>query len=175
MIVWGYRSYIVTLASMFILASTLAGAQPQWSAWESQGGVLSSAPVAVAWDVNRLDVFAKGANGTLIHKWWDGRAWSAWERHDGIITSINRTLYAREVARRSDGSARVADSIFTATGSTISPAQMMYPTPNTNDVDVSYPFQWTQGGLAQAYQLQIFSHETSAIVRDSQEIHIPRY
>ena len=88
---------------------------------------------------------------------------------------INRTLYARVVANRSDGSSRVADSIFTAAGSVVTPAQMVYPAPNATNIDVSYPFQWTQVAFAQAYQLQIFSHATSAIVRDSQEIHLPRY
>jgi len=65
-----------------------------WSAFESLGaprepdslypavGVLvplSSAPVACGGGSTRLDVFARGPRGDLLHKLWDGKTWSAFE------------------------------------------------------------------------------------------------
>jgi Repeat of unknown function (DUF346) len=44
--------------------------------WESLGGALGSRPAAVSWAASRLDVFARGTDGTLQHKWWDGVRWS---------------------------------------------------------------------------------------------------
>jgi hypothetical protein len=43
-----------------------------WSGWESQGGALTSGPSVVSWGAGRLDVFALGASGTLLHRWWAG-------------------------------------------------------------------------------------------------------
>ena len=37
---------------------------------------LTGPPAACSWGVNRLDVFARGARGEILHKSWDGRAWS---------------------------------------------------------------------------------------------------
>ncbi|HZM78958.1 MAG TPA: hypothetical protein VFC19_24785 [Candidatus Limnocylindrales bacterium] len=46
-----------------------------------------AAPMGVAsWGVNRLDLFAKGTDGTLKHKIYNGR-WSGWESLGGSITS----------------------------------------------------------------------------------------
>ncbi len=41
-----------------------------WSDWESLGGILTSDPAAVSWDNNRIDVFARGTDSALHHKWW---------------------------------------------------------------------------------------------------------
>jgi peptide methionine sulfoxide reductase MsrB len=38
-----------------------------------------------SWGPDRLDVFAAGADGQLIHKWWDGSAWSDWDRIGGAF------------------------------------------------------------------------------------------
>lgn len=66
------------------------GEQPAagWSEWEDLGGVLTSAPAAVSWGPNRIDVFVRGQNNSLWHKWWDGSRWSEWEDlGGGVITS----------------------------------------------------------------------------------------
>ena len=57
--------------------------------WEPLGGILTSAPAASSWAPNRLDVFARGADNALWHKWWDGsgRGWGEWESLGGILTS----------------------------------------------------------------------------------------
>jgi hypothetical protein len=40
---------------------------------------LASAPMACGRGATRLDVFARGPRGDLLHKWWDGRTWSGFE------------------------------------------------------------------------------------------------
>jgi spore germination protein YaaH len=55
--------------------------------WESLGGGLSSAPDVASWGSNRLDVFARGTDNALYHRWWDGKAWRGWESLGGVITS----------------------------------------------------------------------------------------
>lgn len=48
---------------------------------------LTSAPAAVSWGYNRIDTFARGGNGHMWHKWWDGTRWSHWEDLLGDLTS----------------------------------------------------------------------------------------
>ena len=38
---------------------------------------LTGPPAACSWGPNRMDVFARGSSGEVIHKWWGGRDWSA--------------------------------------------------------------------------------------------------
>ena len=40
--------------------------------WEPLGGVLASGPAAAAWSAGRLDVFVRGTDNQLWHKWYDG-------------------------------------------------------------------------------------------------------
>jgi hypothetical protein len=54
--------------------------------WESLGGVVTSGPGASSWSWGRLDVFARGGNNALYHKWYNG-SWSAWESLGGSILS----------------------------------------------------------------------------------------
>jgi Repeat of unknown function (DUF346) len=61
-----------------------AGAQ--WRTWESLGGVLSSSPDVCSWAPGRLDVFLRGTDDALWHRWYDG-GWSGWESLGGVITS----------------------------------------------------------------------------------------
>ncbi|MDF2520496.1 MAG: hypothetical protein K0R84_1124 [Clostridia bacterium] len=60
---------------------------PGWSQWEDLGGILTSGPAVASWQANRLDVFGRGQNNHLWHKWWDGSRWSEWEDLGGILTS----------------------------------------------------------------------------------------
>jgi hypothetical protein len=48
---------------------------------------LTSAPSVSSWGDNRLDVFVKGTDNALWHKWWDGASWSDWESLGGVLTS----------------------------------------------------------------------------------------
>ena len=55
--------------------------------WESLGGIITSAPDAASWAANRLDVFARGTDNALWHRWWDGSAWRGWESLGGVLSS----------------------------------------------------------------------------------------
>jgi hypothetical protein len=55
-----------------------------WSNWESLGGVLSSGAAVSSWAGERLDVFVKGTDNALWHKWFD-RGWSGWESLGGVL------------------------------------------------------------------------------------------
>jgi hypothetical protein len=54
--------------------------------WESLGGGLTSDPAVASWGSGRLDLFVRGTDRALWHKWFDGR-WSGWESLGGILTS----------------------------------------------------------------------------------------
>ena len=58
-----------------------------WSGWEDLGGIITEGPAAASWAANRLDVFAKGGDNALYHKWWDGSSWGGWESLGGGIDS----------------------------------------------------------------------------------------
>ena len=54
--------------------------------WESLGGVITSGPDVCSWAPGRLDVFARGTDNALWHKWYQG-GWSGWESLGGGLTS----------------------------------------------------------------------------------------
>ena len=41
-----------------------------WSGYESLGGIITSNPTAVSWGANRIDVFARGTDSAMWHRWW---------------------------------------------------------------------------------------------------------
>ena len=53
-------------------------------------------PSDVAWGPNRLDVFVRGTDGAMYHKWWDGTSWgpsaSAFENLGGDIIGCPRPV-----------------------------------------------------------------------------------
>jgi hypothetical protein len=57
--------------------------------WESLGGILTSGPDASSWAPGRLDVFVRGRDNALWHKWFD-RGWSHWESLGGYSPLIPR-------------------------------------------------------------------------------------
>ena len=40
---------------------------------------LTGPPAACSWGANRIDVFARGAHGELLHRSWDGKDWSSFD------------------------------------------------------------------------------------------------
>ncbi|HPJ29786.1 MAG TPA: beta/gamma crystallin-related protein [Methanothrix sp.] len=40
---------------------------------------MASAPAAVSWGPNRIDVFVRGSDNALWHRYWDGKTWQPWE------------------------------------------------------------------------------------------------
>src|SRR6266542_1842373 len=57
-----------------------------WTDWESLGGVLTSGAGVSSWSSGRLDVFARGTDSALWHKWYES-GWSDWESLGGTLTS----------------------------------------------------------------------------------------
>jgi hypothetical protein len=57
-----------------------------WLGWESLGGTLTSAPAVSSWSTGRLDVFVRGTDSRLWHKWFQN-GWSGWESLGGVLTS----------------------------------------------------------------------------------------
>jgi peptidoglycan hydrolase-like protein with peptidoglycan-binding domain len=64
----------------------LYGARIGWHPWESLGGVLTSGVGTASWGANRLDLFVRGTDNALWHKWW-APGWSGWESLGGVLTS----------------------------------------------------------------------------------------
>jgi hypothetical protein len=58
-----------------------------WTRSVGLGGVLRSQPAAVSWASGRLDVFARGGDDALWHRWYASGAWSRWESLHGTLTS----------------------------------------------------------------------------------------
>lgn len=56
--------------------------------WESLGGLTPNRVGAVAWKSNRLDLFVRGMDNGIYHKWWDGAHWGPsvtnWESLGGL-------------------------------------------------------------------------------------------
>jgi hypothetical protein len=55
--------------------------------WQSLGGQFVSGPAATSIGANRLDVFGRGADNQLYHRWWNGTTWTPWESLGGTLTS----------------------------------------------------------------------------------------
>ena len=74
----GGRLYVPagTVVSAFSLSS--------WFAWEALQGGMTSGPAVASWGPNHLDVFARGADQSLIWKTY-GNGWSAWTSLGGIL------------------------------------------------------------------------------------------
>jgi len=59
----------------------------KWSEWQKLGGKFSYAVTAASWAENRLDVFVRGDNTHLMHRWWAGNGWSGWEDLGGELAA----------------------------------------------------------------------------------------
>jgi hypothetical protein len=58
------------------------------SPWISLGGATLSHPSVVSWGAGREDVFVRGTNNNLYHKWYADDHWSSnWENLGGTLTS----------------------------------------------------------------------------------------
>jgi spore germination protein YaaH len=55
--------------------------------WNSLGGVLTSGVDVTSWSLNRLDIFVRGSDYAVYHRWSDGGGWSNWESLGGVATS----------------------------------------------------------------------------------------
>lgn len=53
----------------------------------SEGGVTAGGPGAVSWGPNRIDVFVRGSDNGIWHKWWDGSTWQGYESMGGFTNA----------------------------------------------------------------------------------------
>jgi Repeat of unknown function (DUF346) len=65
-----------------------------WQGWSSLGAppgpvTLASDPVAISWGYARIDIFVRGSDNALWHKYYDVNlgGWSIWYTHGGTLTS----------------------------------------------------------------------------------------
>jgi hypothetical protein len=65
-------------------AASLAGPADRFTYYTNLAGGLTAAPDASSWGGGRLDVFARGPDGALWHR-WRGPQWSAWESLGGAL------------------------------------------------------------------------------------------
>ena len=67
----------------------LGGGDPATMSWNPLGGKVTGSLTAVGWAWNRVHVFGVGTDEqqapseAVLHKWWDGSQWSAWELLSG--------------------------------------------------------------------------------------------
>jgi subtilisin family serine protease len=83
--------------------STLSSAPA--TPWIPLGGVLTSDPDASSWGTGRVDVFARGADFALWHRWSnDGQTWGPWEPLGGLLlsgpTAVSRAFNRVDVFAR---------------------------------------------------------------------------
>jgi hypothetical protein len=55
--------------------------------WESLGGTVSGRPSVVSWSPGHLDVYVRGSDNALHHRWYGNNQWSAWGSLGGVMTS----------------------------------------------------------------------------------------
>jgi hypothetical protein len=70
----------------------------RWNGWEGLGGILTSDPAGVSWGppdrrvgprpAPRIDLFVRGNDNGLWHKWFDTSSWSGWEALGGTIGTM---------------------------------------------------------------------------------------
>jgi Repeat of unknown function (DUF346)/IPT/TIG domain len=69
----------------------------RWNGWENLGGILTSDPGGVSWGppdrrvgprpAPRIDLFVRGTDNGVWHKWFDTTSWGGWEGLGGTLTT----------------------------------------------------------------------------------------
>lgn len=73
----------------------------RWSGWTMIGSGVSSKPAAVSWGPGRVDLVARGTDGSVLHWWGDGDTFAGPESLGGSI------LYAPAIASRGAGQLQI--------------------------------------------------------------------
>jgi spore germination protein YaaH len=55
--------------------------------WDSLSGTASSSPAVATSSASRMDLFVRGSDYALYHKFWNGTVWSDWESLGGRLTA----------------------------------------------------------------------------------------
>jgi Repeat of unknown function (DUF346) len=79
----GLVTLILLVMSAVLISATPAAAD---TSVENLGGFLQGKPGAVSWAPGRLDVFVRGSDNQLWHRFYQG-GWSLWEPLGGVLTS----------------------------------------------------------------------------------------
>jgi hypothetical protein len=77
----------LAVAAAALLPASPARAIPSFGAFQPIGGVATSAPAVASWGAGRLDVFVRGTDNALWHRWSESGQWSAWESLGGDLRS----------------------------------------------------------------------------------------
>ena len=71
-----------------IFQTTQSSPGAAWTSYAAvANGAVASAPAAVSWGGSRIDVFARGTNGHLLHASTSGTTFTAWQDMGGTISS----------------------------------------------------------------------------------------
>ena len=74
-----------------------------WTEWENVGGIeqtLTSAPAAVATGFSRIDYFARGSTGHLVHGWYQGVIQQKWAEIDSLAIKDAPTVVSSSTAEK---------------------------------------------------------------------------
>jgi glucose/arabinose dehydrogenase len=80
-----YSLYSTTYANGGELHRLLGAPTPP-DRWDGLGGATNDSPAVASWSAGRLDVFVRGTDNQLWHKWY-ANGWSGWEPLGGALTS----------------------------------------------------------------------------------------
>jgi hypothetical protein len=58
-----------------------------WGSYKALGGTLTSEPRSISWATGRIDVFARGTDGQMYHRWYVAPNWFGWEALGGGLSS----------------------------------------------------------------------------------------
>ena len=81
----GYSLFFTTYANGGELHRVLGAPTPP-DRWDRLGGATTDSPAVASWSAGRLDVFVRGTDNQLWHKWYQG-GWSHWEPLGGALAS----------------------------------------------------------------------------------------
>ena len=78
---WAQVHQMFTFADLrlfftFLGGVAFTGVGETWVRTETLGGQLTSGPGVASWGPGRLDVFARGSDNSLIHKWYSNGWWN---------------------------------------------------------------------------------------------------
>ncbi|OFW55866.1 MAG: hypothetical protein A2133_01130 [Actinobacteria bacterium RBG_16_64_13] len=98
-----------TLVTTTTTSSTTTSTTTTIVHYEDLGGALTSGPAAASWSAGRLDVFARGTAGQLMHIAYDGE-WNTWQDLGGELATGSRPAAVGQAAHPIDVFVRGTDN-----------------------------------------------------------------
>jgi len=81
--IWTKNGATKTKGDLFPLTNGVSVQPYRWIGWETLNGFLASKPTVVSWAPGRLDLFGRGLDNALWHRFYQNPNWSAWESLGG--------------------------------------------------------------------------------------------